>query len=777
MKFLSFKSRRATASLAVLLAAVMSFSAPVIAAPADAASKPAVGAGTPSSPNMPVMLQRGTGAHSQDIVAVEVSGTVERQSEGSDVWTAVRKGDKFDALDKIRTGPDGSARIEFDGKIRIQILSDSELTVEEAHRENDRVRQTLLKLDIGRIKADVDKLGPGSTFKVKTPTAVSAVRGTTFYLSVIRFAQGLQGILTNLYVDKGKVDFAALEDEINSLLVEAFHTSSADGSGKTTESKELTPEEREALIQAFEQAFKNAGNPQTGVETGALPGGSGANLPGGQNDAAFRDALEKLINELIETRNETSGIEDENGEPFSVLGALKLVAILVSEGLPLSGGFDYDAVNEGFDYGIVSDDRTHTLNETLAATDLATVNEGLESLQDKREVEKQQLRDSLDSILDNQKFLEEDAQQEKQFDAQTGKVFTDVHGNRVRTDQYVYHEAGSDQVRLVSLTLRTGEYQPGVTSMEFGVSFNQPLAEGVLLRDLPWNDYLNVVTDEEFNSRYAYGTNYLNLGQFIVHESAGSGAAQPELYPQSFYAEFRNPAGDKIRFSENYSTPTPGTFYTDDSEEETMSLWYQGRISEITTIEGYNFESPVTYGREVVNNGNYTSIQNVGLNLSYGIDLPQSADFAEAGEGISGLQDPDGFDYFRNHPANNDGNPDNDVHPAFFEDQLEDGSRLLGIFIPIDNLGQPIDAAGFKVEGLRDLVSPNPEVVGGQYNLEAIFSYHQNLYGDDGPTSSEVFRIDAIITPEIFTPYGIRGGSDLFPARLVSDDHDDRNNA
>lgn len=766
-------------ALAVLAVPVLPAHAVPASAPAPASAQPAV----PASAN-PLYAAPSASESQQAIVLTGVSGRVERWDAVSSAWKELTSADTLRSSDRLRTGPDGTARIEFDGKIRIQVLPDSELTIEEARRDLDERRQTLLKLDIGNLKADVDKLASGSSFKVKTPTAVSTVRGTTFYLNVVRFAQGVKGILTNLYVDKGRVDFAAVENELNALLVEAFHASSISGDGEKTPPKELTPEEREAFIRSFEEAAKNAGNPQLGVETGPLPGappvpgGTGA----GPGDGAFRDAIERLIDELVGTRNENAGIEDE--KPFgdiTLLGALRLTALLLSEGLPLSGNFDFDNVSGdgGFDLGIVSDDRGEALDRAFAANTAQEALAAIGDLQDIRDREKNELRQTLASILDNQDLLNEDAEQERRFDAQTGKVFTDVHGNRVRTDQYIYHEPGTDLVRLVSMTLRTGEYQTGVTSFEFGAQFNADIPEGTLLRELPWNDYLNVVTDEEFEAAYLYGSAPVYSSQYIVHETAGEEG--PSLYPTAFYAEFKNPAGDRVRFSEDYSGPFHGEFSFDDGETET-GLWFQSRIGELTEIVragGFETleEASVSYGSAW--NGNYqSSVGNADLIGSN--EGSQTEGWSEAGELIGQLDTGAAVDAIGGLPQNDDGIVDNDLHPAYFQDRLDvngqDGLTLNAFFLPIDNLGRVLDAPGFRLEGLRDLVNPNTRVVGGQYNLEVILSFGQTYPADGEEFLSdhfvEDFRIDAIITPEIFQPYGIDRDSDFFKDRLIPDNDD-----
>ena len=81
------------------------------------------------------------------------------------------------------------------------------------------------------------------------------------------------------------------------------------------------------------------------------------------------------------------------------------------------------------------------------------------------------------------------------------------------------------------------------------------------------------------------------------------------------------------------------------------------------------------------------------------------------------------------------------------------------------------------MRGLRDLFSPNPLVNGGNYNLETIFIFG-DLNSENG--ESESFRIDTIITPEIFQPYGTSNYTEenlpegrYFPASLnPEDDYD-----
>ena len=87
---------------------------------------------------------------------------------------------------------------------------------------------------------------------------------------------------------------------------------------------------------------------------------------------------------------------------------------------------------------------------------------------------------------------------------------------------------------------------------------------------------------------------------------------------------------------------------------------------------------------------------------------------------------------------------------------------------------QAAQTFGSIITSIRDLLNPNPHVNGGNYNLEILLAYGH----DEGTDFVEEFRIDAILTPEIFSPYGSKlpGGapdtSTSFPAALFPDsDH------
>ena len=378
-----------------------------------------------------------------------------------------------------------------------------------------------------------------------------------------------------------------------------------------------------------------------------------------------------------------------------------------------------------------------------------------------REAERNQMREAFRAEIrriQGEVDLEHQiADGEKKMDAQTGKVFTDIHGNRVRTDQYIFRPDG-DSVEILSLTLRTEGTVRGISSASFGFQFNQGLPAD--LKSLPWDDYLNVVTEDDLNDRLASHQNEPGYHQYIVYETV----TNPAYYPTSIYAEFRNPQGgrstsDVIRFSETYSNPFTVTLKP--TSRSTRNYKVQGRTSDTTlvdpvigdTLELKNTFVPASnhhsasYQETLKINGQ--SIQSSRFDTDDD-QQSQGRTFAEAYDNSHSIQT-----YLNNRFS----------HPAFFENSItvtnsqgHTDYTLTGVFVPFDNNGNVIDAEGFQVRGIRDLLSPNPSVNGGNYNLEVMFFYDQSRVTGSShhPVTTHVgsFGIDTIITPEIFTDYG-----------------------
>ncbi len=108
------------------------------------------------------------------------------------------------------------------------------------------------------------------------------------------------------------------------------------------------------------------------------------------------------------------------------------------------------------------------------------------------------LRQEVKDILQANQKRRVEGYIEKISDAQMGKVLRDIHGNRVRVEQYILRPE-PDVVELLNVNLRTGD---DLTTMAWTTRFNQSL--DILptgqLKTLPWDSYLD--TCDIFGSPY-----------------------------------------------------------------------------------------------------------------------------------------------------------------------------------------------------------------------------------------------------------------------------------
>lgn len=79
-------------------------------------------------------------------------------------------------------------------------------------------------------------------------------------------------------------------------------------------------------------------------------------------------------------------------------------------------------------------------------------------------------------------FDQQEAQITKQYDAQLEKVLTDIHGNRVRVEEYVLRPQ-ADQVKFLSLSHREGS----LNSLWFLQDFNKDLPEDITQIAFRWD--------------------------------------------------------------------------------------------------------------------------------------------------------------------------------------------------------------------------------------------------------------------------------------------------
>jgi ferric-dicitrate binding protein FerR (iron transport regulator) len=114
------------------------------------------------------------------------SGGVEVRAAGDDVWLDALPGQPLEAGARIRTGTVSAARLAFfDGSVTV-LEADTELSIRSLKSQEDSGPTTII-LDQRRGRTQhrvVPMLDPGSRFEVRSPEAVTVVRGTEFVVVV-----------------------------------------------------------------------------------------------------------------------------------------------------------------------------------------------------------------------------------------------------------------------------------------------------------------------------------------------------------------------------------------------------------------------------------------------------------------------------------------------------------------------------------------------------------------------------------------------------------------
>jgi len=352
-------------------------------------------------------------------------GTVEYFSKGAAGWQTAAEGLTLSSGDKVKTGADGMVSITFANGGEIFLKPNTEFEITSLSRSEDKSSiDYKLQLNMGKLRAMVEKLDPNSSFEVKTPTAVAAIRGTVYYLTV-REAQESEipadikeRLTTDLFVESGGVLYTSIVSG-KYFVVNASQASTTHEDGSITVPIDVPPDRQLEWTEEWEILS-------------AEP---------------YESSEDKDITDLFS--NDKSG---EGDERFG------------------------DRVNQVVAAAIELYDERNVILQEMSARLL------------EKDMERAYLRNEIREILEENDLRQIDACIEKISDAQTGKVMRDIHGNRVRVEQYILRPS-SDTVELLNVNLRAGN---DLTTMEWITRFNKSLDALPMgqLKTLPWNSYL-----------------------------------------------------------------------------------------------------------------------------------------------------------------------------------------------------------------------------------------------------------------------------------------------
>lgn len=219
----------------------------------------------------------------------KVDGNVTIISKESPVEKKLKKNATIKPGDTIRTGAGASVSIAFDESYQnaVHIPQNTQALI-------DSIEPTNIIIENGTVFSAVDGLPQGSTWKVTTPSAVAAVRGT-LYLVSFQAADGRFYSATVNVPDDGKTSAVDIQEIVGDASVdipEGKEITLVQGQAPDDSLvKDLDPSTLDEIIKFFEELIKlreaeeNVAPPTSGETTGLGvldPAGSG--VVGGEND-------------------------------------------------------------------------------------------------------------------------------------------------------------------------------------------------------------------------------------------------------------------------------------------------------------------------------------------------------------------------------------------------------------------------------------------------------------------------------------------------------------
>ncbi len=214
----------------------------------------------------------------------EVSGNVKVTKKGSADWKKLRANTWIEEGDTVLTEKGGKASVAFDAKY---------LNVTHIPENTRAIFRSIEPLDLfiedGTVFNMFDGLTPNSQWKVSTPTAVAAVRGTYF---VVRFTAANGDIFTATFnvPDDGHESKVELKDVQSGSAVDIPEGKEVDlKEGETLDASQLDDISQEWLDQ-IEELLKEVAEKRRNQGSNRLPPTSGEFFepntqdPGGQNN-------------------------------------------------------------------------------------------------------------------------------------------------------------------------------------------------------------------------------------------------------------------------------------------------------------------------------------------------------------------------------------------------------------------------------------------------------------------------------------------------------------
>lgn len=138
-----------------------------------------------------------------------LEGNVSVRRAAQRIWEDAKPGMILSEGDAIKTEKKAFAQLTIEGVGSLSLSDKAELVVDKL-KIRKQIIDSELNLKIGTLKGKLEKLKSGSSFKVRTPTSVAAVRGTLFVAKVEVTVGG--EVETRYFVAEGELAVEAFAD-------------------------------------------------------------------------------------------------------------------------------------------------------------------------------------------------------------------------------------------------------------------------------------------------------------------------------------------------------------------------------------------------------------------------------------------------------------------------------------------------------------------------------------------------------------------------------------
>jgi hypothetical protein len=164
--------------------------------------------------SVPILLFLAAAAHAAPERPLKATltvaeGDVKVSTAAAAPWEPAEAGMALAADARIKTGADGSADILFEDGTALRVEKDASVAIQSA-KETGGWREYWVRLWSGRLLSQVAKKSGPVKYKVQTPVAVAAVRGTEFVADASEKD-------TSLAVFEGQVETQSLDDKEQNL--------------------------------------------------------------------------------------------------------------------------------------------------------------------------------------------------------------------------------------------------------------------------------------------------------------------------------------------------------------------------------------------------------------------------------------------------------------------------------------------------------------------------------------------------------------------------------